>query len=300
MSIRVTLAAIACGIAVAAAWPAGADPAAGGSADDPYLWLEQVDSPRAMDWVRAENLKTAAVLEQDPRYPLLYKDALAIAQAEDRIPQPNIVGGTIYNFWQDARHAHGLWRRTTLQQYRQAHTAWTPVIDLDALSSAEKGNWFWSGARCAEPAERLCMIALSDGGEDAVTEREFDLRAGKFVTAGFALPKGKQSAVWENEHSLLVSREWSPGELTASGYPYIVKRLSRGQPLAAAKEIFRGSKADVEVDPVALYDGDGHQALIVQRAMTFFESEFQLLTPQGCSGWHYRARPTSPPSSPGA
>ena len=84
------------------------------AADDPFLWLEQVDSARAMDWVRAENAKTAAVLEQDPRYPVLYREALTIAQAQDRIPQPGIIGGQIYNFWQDADHAHGLWRRTTL------------------------------------------------------------------------------------------------------------------------------------------------------------------------------------------
>jgi prolyl oligopeptidase len=282
MRIRTVLCAIACGISTLAAWSASADaPASATAAEDPYIWLEQVDSTRAMDWVRAENAKTAAVLEQDSRYPGLYKDALTIAQAQDRIPQPSIVGGQIYNFWQDADHAHGLWRRTTLKEYHQPNTAWTSVLDLDALSATEKGNWFWSGARCAEPAERLCMIALSDGGEDAVSQREFDLRTGRFVARGFDLPKGKQTAVWENENSLLVSREWSPGELTTSGYAYIVKRLPRGQPLAAAKEIFRGSKTDVEVDPFAFNDGEGHQALIIQRGVTFFESEYRLLTPTG-------------------
>ncbi len=168
-------------------------------AGDPFLWLEQVDSPRAMDWVRAENAKTAAVLEKDARYPVLYKDALTIAQAQDRIPQPNIVGGGIYNFWQDASHARGLWRRTSLDSYRQPRRDWTPVLDLDALSASEKANWFWNGAHCAQPAERLCMIALSDGGEDAVTVREFDLRSNGFVRGGFALPKGKQVLAWEDD-----------------------------------------------------------------------------------------------------
>ena len=276
------LSALVCGVLIPAAWSAAADTAGSTApADDPFIWLEQVDSTRAMDWVRAENAKTAAVLEQDSRYPALYKEALTIAQAQDRIPQPSSVSGQIYNFWQDAGHAHGLWRRTALKDYRQAHTAWTPVLDLDALSAAEKGNWFWSGARCAEPAERLCMIALSDGGEDAVTEREFDLRSGHFVAGGFALPKGKQTSAWESEKSLVVSREWSPGELTTSGYPYIVKRLARGQPLAGAKELFRGSTSDVGADPVVFNDGDGHQALVIQREVTFFEAEFHLLTAKG-------------------
>ena len=106
-------------LSAAAGAASGAEAPAVAVSDDPFIWLEQVDSTRAMDWVRAENAKTAAVLEQDPRYPVLYREALAIAQAQDRIPQPTIIGGQIYNFWQDATHAHGLWRRTTLGEYRR-------------------------------------------------------------------------------------------------------------------------------------------------------------------------------------
>ncbi len=276
------LSALICGVLIPCLGAATEDTGASApAAEDPYLWLEQVDSPRAMDWVRAENAKTAAVLEHDAHYAPMYKDALTIAQAQDRIPQPSSLGGQIYNFWQDASHAHGLWRRTTLPDYRRPNTAWTPVLDLDALSVAEKGNWFWAGASCAEPAERLCIVSLSDGGEDASTDREFDLRSSKFVSGGFSLPKGKQTSVWENENSLLVSREWAPGELTSSGYPYIVKRLARGQPLSAATELFRGTKNDVGVSPIAFHDGEGHQALGVLRDVTFFESEIHLLTPKG-------------------
>ena len=267
---------------IPAPWAAAGDTdSIAATADDPFLWLEQVDSPRAMDWVRAENAKTAAVLDQDSRYPVLYKDALTIAQAQDRIPQPNIIGGQIYNFWQDASHAHGLWRRTTLEDYQRTDSHWTPVLDLDALSAAEKANWFWSEVQCAQPTERRCMIALSDGGEDAVTEREFDLRSGHFVPGGFVLPKGKQFLAWQDPDTLLVSREWSPGELTRSGYPFIVKRLRRGQPLSAAQELFRGNASDVGVNPISLQDGAGHQALLIQRDLTTFESEFRIVRAQG-------------------
>jgi len=255
--------------------------AAVATADDPFIWLEQVDSTRAMDWVRAENTKTAAVLEQDARYPVLYREALTLAQAQDRIPQPNIIGGQIYNFWQDATHSHGLWRRTTLAEFRRPRGRWTPVLDLDALSRSENGNWFWGGVQCAQPAERRCMISLSDGGEDAVSVREFDLRSGKFAAGGFNLPSGKQSLAWQDPDTLLVSREWSPGELTKSGYAYIVKRVKRGQPLAEAQEIYRGTPDDVGVDPIALHDGAGHQALVVQRNVTFFETEYRIVTDRG-------------------
>jgi prolyl oligopeptidase len=248
---------------------------------DPFVWLEQVDGERAMAWVRAEDAKTAAVLEQDARYPGLFKEALELAEAKDRIPEPQLIGGRILNRWQDADHVRGIWRRTSLADYQKSAPAWTTILDLDALAVAEKANWFWSGADCEEPAERRCMIGLSDGGEDAVTLREFDLRSARFVDGGFSLPRGKQGAAWQDADTLLVSREWSPGELTSSGYPFVVKRIRRGQPLSAAVEVFRGTASDVGVSPSAFNDGAGHRELIIARAISFFEDEYHLVGSNG-------------------
>ena len=259
---------------------AGAGPT-DATATDPFLWLEQVNDPRAMDWVRAENARTTGVLEKDTRYATLYQAALRLAQAKDRIPAPGILGGDIYNLWQDAEHVHGLWRRTSLADYQQTDSHWQIVLDLDALSAAEKANWFWGGMQCAQPAEQDCMLQLSDGGEDAVTAREFNLRSGQFVAGGFALPKGKQDLGWQGRDALLVSREWLPGELTSSGYPYVVKRLARGQPLGAATELYRGDPADVGVSPITLHDGAGHELALIARYLTFFESEYRLVGPHG-------------------
>ncbi|MGH7655981.1 MAG: prolyl oligopeptidase family serine peptidase [Gemmatimonadaceae bacterium] len=248
---------------------------------DPFLWLEQVSSPRAMAWVRAENAKSTGVLEKDPHYAALYAEAVKIAEARDRIPSPSVIGGQVYNFWQDAEHVHGIWRRTTLASYQTASPEWTTVLDLDALSKSEHANWFWKGAQCAEPAERRCLLHLSDGGEDAVTVREFDLPSMSFVKGGFVLPHGKQNVAWENVNSLLVAREWAPGELTKSGYAFVVKRLARGQPLASAVEVFRGTKSDVSVDPFAVEDGAGHRAVFIRRGVSFFESEEFIATSKG-------------------
>ncbi len=260
---------------------AGADDAGSAAADDPFAWLEQVDGVRAMEWVRAENAKTAAVLDKDPRYPGLFREALAIAEAKDRIPEPSIIGGQIVNFWQDADHVRGIWRRTTSANYRKSAPSWTTVLDLDSLSKEEKANWFWSGADCEEPAERDCMIGLSDGGEDAVTLREFDLRSSRFVKGGFSLPRGKQDSAWQDGRTLLVAREWAPGELTSSGYPFVVKRIRRGQSPSAAVEVFRGTKTDVGVSPVTLNDGAGHRAVIIRRSISFFEASYFLVGPKG-------------------
>jgi len=278
MRVHPPVIAIAAALAIVTATSA-AD--TGAARDDPFVWLEQVDGERAMAWVRSENAKTAAVLEHDPRYADLFKAALEIAEAKDRIPMPQLIGGRILNRWQDADHVRGIWRRTSLADYQKAAPAWTTVLDLDALAAAEKANWFWSGADCEQPAERRCLIGLSDGGEDAVTMREFDLRSSRFVDGGFSLPRGKQDAAWQDADTLLVAREWSPGELTRSGYPFVVKRLQRGQPLSAAVEVFRGTADDVGASASAFNDGAGHRALVIRRALSFFEAEYRLVGPSG-------------------
>src|SRR5436305_11134110 len=110
--------------------PAPAQPS---DQNDPYIWLEDVSGQRSMDWVNSHNAKAQAVLEADPRYQQYYDDALAIAQAEDRIPYGEFVGGQVYNFWQDANHVRGILRRATRASYESGHPKWTTVLDVDAL-----------------------------------------------------------------------------------------------------------------------------------------------------------------------
>ena len=163
---------------------AKAPPVTPGGAD-PFLWLEDKDGARSMAWVQSENAKTLPGLQGDPHYAALYADALKIAQAKGRIPVPSIIHGAIYNFWQDDQHVRGIFRWTTPSSYASAAPHWTTVLDLDALAASEKANWVWEGVDCYWPAEQRCLLALSDGGEDARTIREFDLRTRSFVPGGF-------------------------------------------------------------------------------------------------------------------
>jgi prolyl oligopeptidase len=253
------------------------------TSDDHYLWLEEVSSPKALQWVEAHNAKSTAVLEADPRYHGFYSQALDIAQAKDRIPVGAFIGGQIYNFWQDEDHVRGIWRRTSEQSYASGNPQWETVLDLDALAASEKANWVWKGAQCARPAERRCLLNLSDGGEDAVTIREFDLPTKSFVKGGFTLPKGKQRVDWQDENTLLVSREWKKGDLGRTGYPFIAKRLRRGQPLASAVEVYRGSAKDggYGVTPFVLRDSGNRTLAVVNRPIDTFNHETYVLTPKG-------------------
>jgi prolyl oligopeptidase len=250
---------------------------------DPYIWLEEVSSPKAMAWVEAHNAASTKVLQADPRYPRLYDEALAIAAAKDRIPQPSFTHGQICNFWQDADHLRGIWRKTSLEDYRREQPDWTTVLDVDALGKAEGKSWVLKDIDCLRPDERLCLISLSDGGEDAVEVREFDLDRQAFVAGGFHLPRGKHRVAWEDADHLLVASEWTPGDLTPSGYPYIVKRLTRGQPLSAAVEVYRGDKTDggYGVTPGVLIDGQGRRLVAIERPLDTFRHETWVLTPAG-------------------
>jgi len=251
--------------------------------NDPFLWLEDVSSPRAMSWVETHNKRATDVLETDPRYQRFYAQALEIAQAKDRIPTGSFIGGQVYNFWQDNDHIRGIWRRTSTDSYASGKPQWETVLDLDALAASEKANWVWKGAQCARPLERRCLINLSDGGEDAVTIREFDLATRSFVKGGFVLPKGKQRVDWENENTLLVSREWKAGDLGRTGYPFIAKRLQRGKPLSSAVEVYRGSPKDggYGVTPYVVRDAKGRSLSLVDRPIDTFHSQTYVLTPKG-------------------
>ncbi|WP_297507162.1 prolyl oligopeptidase family protein [uncultured Caulobacter sp.] len=247
--------------------------------DDPYLWMEEIEGTRALDWAKAQNAKSLPVLQGDARYADLEAKALAILNAKDRVPGVSFAGdGSLRNFWQDKDHVRGVWRKTTLDSYRTETPAWETILDIDALSKAENANWVFKGAACLPPDETRCLVSLSNGGKDAVTVREFDTTTKTFVPGGFALPEGKQNYTWLDKDTLLVGREWKPGELTKSGYAYVLKTLKRGQSLDQATEVFRGTDTDVSVSPFVLRDADGKVvAVMAHRGVTFFESEVYLL-----------------------
>jgi prolyl oligopeptidase len=248
---------------------------------DKYQWLEDVSSPRSMAWVKEEDERSAKVLQGDPQFAGLYTMALKVLESPDRLPTPQFRQGEIYNTWQDAQHVQGILRRTSLEDYLTAQPKWHTVLDYDALGKQDNQKWVEEGLICLYPGDRYCLVALSAGGEDAQTMREFDLKAEKFVEAGFLLPHSKQDVAWVDKDTLAVARDWGSGTMTTSGYPFVVKLVKRGQTLEQAKEIFRGVDSDVEVQPVALHDGQGNHAVAFDRAISIFQSEISLLTPAG-------------------
>ncbi len=255
-------------------------PAAQASARDPYLWLEDVTGEKALAWVKARNAESAKELEDTPAYKTLENDLLKILDSTAKIPAITKSGVWFYNFWRDAKHPRGLWRRTSLAEYRKAEPDWEVVLDIDALGAAEKESWVFHGAEFLRPGYRQCLVSLSRGGSDAAVVREFDVEARAFVKNGFQLPQAKSEVSWIDQDTLFVGTDFGPGSLTTSGYPRIAKIWKRGTPLAQAKVVFEGKASDVGVE--AYHDATpGFERDFARRAPTTFTHETFLLGKDG-------------------
>ena len=250
---------------------------------DKYTWLEEIHGEKPMAWVKAENARTAAVLEKQKPFEELREDALKVLDSPDKLPFPQFRNGMVYNTWRDKDHVRGIVRRTTMESYLSPDPKWETVLDYDALGKQDQKSWVGKGLTCLEPEQQHCMVSLSVGGEDAITLREFDLKSGKFVDGGFVLPRGKQRVEWQDQDTLLIAREWGPGTMSEAGYPITVRKWKRGTPLENSVEVYRGTTKDNGYgdDPEVLLDGQGHRVVLVHRSMTTFQSEHFLLLANG-------------------
>lgn len=246
-----------------------------GAGDDPFLWLEEIDGEKALEWVGQRSQAAIEVLSNRAEFDSIRDKTLEILDSNERIPYVGIRDRYLYNFWQDAEHPRGLWRRTSLEQYRTTDPEWEIVLDVDALGQAEGESWVWKGPACLAPEYRHCMIALSPGGGDAVVYREFDTVKKAFVQDGFNLPKAKTNVNWRDANSLWVGTDFGAGSLTSSGYPRIVKLWTRGTPLDSAEIIFEGLQDDVSVGAYSQHTPEGRYD-IIYRTPTFFRGEYFL------------------------
>jgi prolyl oligopeptidase len=243
--------------------------------EDPYLWLEGVEDAKALDWVRARNAVSEKQLAGDPGFEALRGSLLEILDSNARIPYVSKMGGYFYNFWRDKNNPQGVWRRTTLAEYRKESPKWEVLLDIDALGKAEGVNWVWGGADCLRPAYDRCLISLSRGGADADVTREFDVSDKAFVTGGFARPEAKGQIGWIDADTVYVSTDFGPGSMTSSGYPRIAKEWKRGTPMSAAKTIYEGQDSDISVGAYRDHT-PGYERDFVYRGLTFYTNELYL------------------------
>ncbi len=247
--------------------------------DDPYLWLEDITGEKALAWARERNAEAEKELGGES-FKQLEAGILKIMDSEAKIPFISKLGSYYYNLWRDAGNPRGLWRRTTLQEYRKPAPKWETVLDVDALGRAEKESWVFHGAQFLKPDYRRCLISLARGGSDAGVVREFDVISKSFVQDGFQLPQAKSRCSWIDADTIFVGTDFGPGTLTTSGYPRIAKIWKRGTPLSSAKTVFEVQAADVSA--TAAHDpAKGFERDFLVRTPSFFTEEVFLLGKNG-------------------
>jgi prolyl oligopeptidase len=205
--------------------------------DDPYVWLEDIEGARALDFVEQQSRRTletfgGAAFQRD-------RDNLAaIYDRPDNIPYVYRRAGMLYNLWKDDRNPRGLWRRTTLAEFKKAEPRWETLLDIDRLAAHENADWLLNLTQIAPQSASRAMLSLSRGGSDAVILREFDLDTKTFIGDGFALPEAKGSGAWLDADTLLLSSAYGDGMATSSGYARTIRHWRRGQDIDEAKVIF--------------------------------------------------------------
>ncbi|MEU4364002.1 prolyl oligopeptidase family serine peptidase [Promicromonospora sp. NPDC023987] len=261
---------------------------------DPFAWLEDVDGDAALSWVRERNAHSAEALG-GPAFTETERAVREVLDSDDKIPHVSKVGEHYYNFWQDAEHERGLWRRTTLDSYRTDDPEWEIVLDLDALAAQEGESWVWHGASVLRPTpeqlaagepRRHALVDLSPGGSDSDVTREFDLVTKQFVPesdGGFVRAQAKGGLSWVDADTVYVFTDFGAGTMTPSGYPRQVRRWRRGTPPAEATLVYEGTDEDMYISASRSHT-PGFERDLVHRALRFYANETYLATGVGTPG----------------
>jgi prolyl oligopeptidase len=280
---------------------AAAAKAATSSPEDPYIWLEDVESEESLAFAMEANKQCLEALG-DPASGKTdtYDNVLKVLESNDRIPHVTKLGrdeagnDILYNFWKDKANPKGLWRKTTLDSYHSSTsestpTEWTTVLNVDDLAESDGISWVWKGStplsRSRDPESdngrivTRALLSLSRGGSDAAHTKEFDMIAGAFVTdQPFNIPEAKTRASYKSRDVLLVGSDFGPDSLTDSGYPRTVREWVRGTDIADAPVVFEGDKKDVSVGAYIvderLWGGGIYE--VRSRSMTFYTSKYWM------------------------
>lgn len=247
---------------------------------DPFAWLEDIGGERSMAAVKDWNDATAATLTASPRFAAYRTRAEQLLDDSAQIATPDaVIGDAVFNLWRDARNPRGLWRMAEIGAAVSGRAAWRTLIDVDALGRAEGKSWVWGGAVCRKPAHDRCMVALANGGTDAMLWREFDVARRVFVDGGFVVPEAKSDVAWDGD-DLLVATDFGTGSLTSSGYPRTVRRWAHGTPLGEARLVAEGEAGDVAMTAMSFTDGERRWPVVV-RQIDFYTSQINHVAPDG-------------------
>ena len=240
--------------------------------EDKYLWLEEVDGEKALEFVNKQNKATLEQLSAEKDYKSIYDKSLEIYNSSEKIAYPSIRGKFVYNFWKDKNHERGIWRRCLLTDYSNGKLNWETLLDIDELSKKDNKKWVFKGASGLYPSYNKFLIQLSNGGGDAVVIKEFDADKKQFIENGFQMDEAKGWANYVDENTVVISTDFGNETMTTSGYPRQTKLWKRGTALKDAQLINEIQPSDVGAFNGVFHD-ENKSYVSINRVMTSFTSQ---------------------------
>lgn len=252
--------------------------------NDDFLWLESLSSQESNNWVTQQNAASRARLDSDPRFEGLQASILGNLRDTRQIPFFAEHDGWLYNFHQDEQHPRGVYRRTTLDSYRNNNQEWQIVIDVDQLATEEEVDWYMDGVSHYTLLPTRVLLSLTPGGSDATVTREYDLDTQAFVVDGFAFPYGKNHIAWRDLDSVFVCPAWEESQLSRAGYPREAWLLERGQTWDEASFLLELDEEAMMVAAWRFLDAGGNAAAatpvafdIIEASDSFYSKTYYLL-----------------------
>ncbi len=245
-------------------------------AHDKYLWLEEIDSEKSMQWVNEHNSITDTKLKSNPLYSELYNQALTVLNNKSRLPSVSQKGKWLYNFWQDEKNPRGIYRRTTLREFKKPNPKWETVLDMDKYSLEHKKNYDYHGMSCFPPKGVDCLVNLSLEGGDAVEIREFNLKNKQFIQNGFSVPLAKTQISWIDKDTVYIGTNFGKDSMTDSGYPRIIKKWKRGTPLSEAVTLFTAEKKSMAARAFQIKEKKTSFEIITESTSFWSSDKYQL------------------------
>lgn len=246
------------------------------TAEDPYLWMEEIRGERVDAWVDEQNAATVARLTADPRFDALKDQFKTIFESDDRLPEISEqvqYRGQVYEKHTDAEHPRGRIMRTSLESYAAGEPFWELLFNVDQLAAEEGKNWYVSPMQMKfSPSGKTVVVPFSDGGSDAVALREYDLENNRFVEGGFETPVRRHTVEWLDEDNLLVATPLDETDQTHAFYPRHVRKWLRGTALEQAP-ILASVDPEYTLSMPLLFQTGTQQFPLLMQMKSFDETE---------------------------
>lgn len=221
------------------------------TAQDPFLWLEEMGGDRLKAFIETHNQKAEGILDSTDFFRSTRERVEAAALSSDKVDTTfSVLEGSVYQVAYSEDYPAGVFRRAPLPEFLSAagKPRWEVLLDVATAGEDSESPPSLTAFQCKKFSRIRCLLAFSPNGGDATETREFLPDGRSFVADGFHIPLGKQSTGWVDENTVVASVALDEGELLETTYPATLRLVKRGESLDRSKVIYRAPQGSSYLD----------------------------------------------------